>query len=355
MRPFAAILVAAAAIGVALFGEPVLAEAWLTAFLLWAGLSAGALGALATGHLLREDWLAPVRAPREAAARAMPLVPRLALPLLIAPALLYPWAGADPPPIPAPRAAWFQPWPFRVRGAAVLATWTALAWLLTRPGGPGKRLSAMSLGGLAFSVTLAAQDWSLSRDPVWWGSLQGFAVWIESVMAALAAAALVSLARGEMPAGESGPGEATERALLALGLATLWLWFTQFIVAWMADQPAEAAWYLRRLEGEWGLVKLGVAVPLLLLALALAAPPRHRRWRMAAVCALLLTSHLAHLWWAVRPDAPLGLPGPWLDGAVVVLLGLGWLGWWRREERRQVGLAAAGHSPAPRPVTASGR
>jgi hypothetical protein len=37
-------------------------------------------------------------------------------------------------------------------------------------------------------------------------------------------------------------------------------------------------------------------VPALLLALALAAPPRHRPWRLGLVCLLLLLlSHGAHL------------------------------------------------------------
>jgi hypothetical protein len=351
----AALVLGLAAAAATLLDDAALLEAWLVGFLAWGGLSVGALGALAIGHLLREDWLAPVRAPLEAAALAMPLVAVMALPVLAGVEALYVWAGPVPPPMPAPRAAWYQPWPFRLRGLGVLAAWIVLAWLLTRPGGPGKRVSAVALAVLALSVMIAAQDWVLSRDPSWWGSLQGFAIWLESAMTALAAAALVSLARGAMPPGETGAGEALERALLALGLATLWLWFTQFVVVWMADLPEEAAWYGRRLDPPWNLVKLGVAVPLLLLALVLAAPPRHQRWRMAAVCMLLMASHLAHLWWTVRPDAPRAMPAAWLDGAVLAFLGLCWAAWWRRGLRRPVspGRAASGRGPAP--AMASGR
>jgi hypothetical protein len=205
---------------------------------------------------------------------------------------------------------------------------------------------------MAATVTLAAQDWSLSRDPVWWGSLQGFAVWVEGMMAALAAAGLATVLRGRMPHGETGAGEALERGLLALGLTTLWLWFTQFIVVWMANLPAEAGWYLRRAEGAWVWLKLGVAAPALLLGLALAAPPRHRPWRMAAVCALLLVSHLAHLWWAVRPDAPLAPPPAWLEAPVLAGLGLAWGLWWRTGMREAV--RRPGRAP-PRPATASAR
>jgi hypothetical protein len=345
---------ALAALAVALLRPPALLESWLLGFLALAGISAGALGALAIGHLLREDWLAPVRAPLEAAARAMPLVAVLALPVLAAPEMLYPWAGADPPAMPPAREAWFSPWPFRLRGAAILALWILLAWRLARPGAADKRLAAAALAAMVTTVTLAAQDWSLSRDPAWWGGLQGFVAWIDGMMAALAAAALVSLARGTMPDGETGAGEALERGLLALGLAALWLWFTQFITVWMADLPQEAGWYLRRAEGAWLWLKIGVAVPALLLGLALAAPPRHRPWRMAAVCALLLTSHLAHLPWTVRPDAPLATPAPLPDAAVIGGLLLAW-GWWWRDALRGAVTPSAGPGPGPRPATASAR
>ena len=343
IRPAAGLLLGIAAVAAVVLGQPALLEAWLTGFLLFAGLSAGALGVLAVGHLLREDWLAPVRAPLEAAALAMPLVAIMALPVLLGLDALYPWAGPVPPPMPEPRAAWLSPTPFRLRMVAILGLWIGLAWLLTRQARPDRRLAGAVLAAMVTSVTIAAQDWSLSRDPGWWGSLQGFAVWVEGMMAALAAAALVTLARGRMPDGETGPGEAAERGLLALGLATIWLWFVQFITVWMADLPAEAGWYLRRVEDGWGLLKLGVAVPALLLGLALAAPPRHRPWRMAAVCLLLLAGHVVHLWWVVRPDAPLPLPNLALDAAVLAVLGPCWAAWWWSGLRRDAGA----HGPTP--------
>ncbi|WP_270937524.1 hypothetical protein [Falsiroseomonas oryzae] len=334
MRLAAGLAVAFAAALITFLDSPLLLEAWLLAFLLWTGLACGALGALAMGHLLQESWLAPVRAPLDAAARTLPLAVLMGAPVLVGLDLLYPWAGSSPPAMPASRAAWLSPWPFRLRAGAILLLLAVVAYLLTRPGRPDKRFAALTVALLVPSVTIAAQDWSLSRDPSWWGSLQGFAVWVEGITAALAAAALIALARGRMPRGETAEGEALERALLALGLTALWLWFTQFIVVWMADLPAEAGWYLRRVEDHWGIIKLALAVPALLLALALAAPPRHRRWRMATVCVLLLASHALHLWWVVRPDAPLALPPAWLDAAVAAALGLAWAAWWTEEMRR---------------------
>jgi len=113
----------------------------------------------------------------------------------------------------------------------------------------------------------------------------------------------------------------------------LWLWFIQFVVVWMADRPEESAWFLRRL-GNWRWVQLGLALPALLLAIALAAPPDHGRWRMTAVCLLLLAQHVAHLWWVVRPDAPVATPAPWLDLLVAGGLGFAWIVWWDARHRR---------------------
>jgi hypothetical protein len=316
-----AALAVALAVAVAIgFGGPMLAEAWLAGFLLWTLLGVGAIGVLALGHLLREEWLAPIRPPLEAAARSLPLLALMALPVLWSVETLYPWIPDGSGPDEGIRAAMLQPMGFRLRAAGYLLVWAALGWWLARPG-PRPALSAVTLTLLLPTMTLAGFDWVLSRDTAWYPSLQGFSLWVQGLAAALAAAILAGRTH---PDSDGLPG--LERALLTLGLAVLWLWFSQFIVVWMADLPEESAWYLRRL-GDWGWVQLGLALPALLLAIALAAPPDHGRWRMVAVCWLLLVQFGAHLWWVLRPDAPVAQPSPWLDLAVATGLGAAWLLW----------------------------
>lgn len=343
MRIAAGLGLGVAALAVVMFGGPALAEAWLTGFVLWAHIAVGAVGVLALGHLLREDWLAPVRLPLEAAARSLPLLALMALPVLLVPEHLYPWATDPALPSDSPRAALLQPWFFRLRGVACLLVWALLGWRLARPG-PHPRLSVLALVLLLPTTTLAGFDWVLSRDPTWYASLQGFSMWVAGLAAALAAAILAARTH---PDSEGLPG--LERALLTLALAVLWLWFTQFIVVWMADLPEEAAWYLRRLD-EWRWLQLGVALPAVLLAIALAAPPDHGRWRMVAVCWLLLVQFAANLWWVVRPDAPLAQPAIWLDAVVLAGLSLAFGLWWRAE-RAGLSTAAAARisSGAQRP------
>lgn len=297
------------------------AEAWLPAFLLAAGLTLGALVVLALGHLLGEAWLGPLRPPLAAMARSAPVLLPLALPLLLTAPVLYPWAAAMPQ-----ATGWYAPDAFRLRSLAVLLLWTGLGRLLARP-----QVRGRSAGGalllLVLTGALAMEDWALSRDHAWTGSLQGLALLVEQAGAAMALATLLALRR-DMPDEEARTG--LERALLTFAMATLWLWFVQYVVVYAANLPREAAWYLRRSEGPWGWVKAGIAVPALLAAIGLALVPQWRRWRLAAVSALLLVQHLAHLAWVVRPDAALTgnatpvLADALVPGAVALAVALAW-------------------------------
>lgn len=326
-----ALVAAAALAGLAmLLGGPGFMEAWLPVFLLGSGLVAGALGALLLGHLLDDAWLHPVRPALVAAARTAPLVALLALPVLTAPEWLYAWAGPGAAGLDGSQAAWFSSGAFRLRAALILTIYVLLAWWAVRPDAHPLR-TAMGLAVLVPAATLAAQDWALSRDVAWFGSLQGTALFIEQVMAALAGAVLITLLRQGQPEREASAG--LERALLTLALVTLWLWFVQFVVVWMADLPAESGWYLRR-GGPWLWLKAGVILPALVAAIIIAIPPRSGPWRLGAVCALLLIQHLGHQWWLVRPEAPHGAASLWLDGLVVPVLAAAWAGWWWSELRR---------------------
>lgn len=327
MSRLAAALVALALGGiVALVGSAALLEAWLLGFMLVAGLSTGALAVLMLGHLLRSEGMDAVRHPLEALAGALPLVALLALPVLIGVEHLYPWAGPEAARLPLPpwREEWFRPGPFRLRMVLSLAVWVGLAAWICRPG-RHPWPAAIGLMVLVPTTALAAQDWVMSRDPTWYGSLQGVAFLVEQGGAAMGLVLLVRLARRGMPDPDRAKG--LERTLLTLAVATLWLWFVQFVVAYAADLPEEAHWYLRRIEG-WGLLKLALMVPCLVLAIVLGGPPDWSAWRMATVSALVLVAQFGHMLWLLRPDAPGPVPPAWLDVLVLALLGLAWAMWW---------------------------
>ena len=326
----------AAVLGAAFTGAA-LVETWLVAFVVLSGLAAGSLGLLMIGHLLGEDWLRPVRAELEAAALTMPLLAILALPLALGLGYAYPWvAPGTLPDIPAPRVAYLQPDFFLLRGAAYLAIWSGLAWWITSTR-RHRQASAIGLALLVPTLTLAAVDWVMSRDPSWWSSVFGFAFSLSQLVAALAGAIFVSLVRLEHPS--AARMRSLERALLTLTLMTLWVWFAQFLIIWSANLPDEVAYYLARTDWLW--LMLWVVLPALFGAIALLIPPGAGRATMTAGSGLLLVHHAAHMTWLIRPTTwSTGLA--WLH--VLVLAGIGaiWAAWFGLAVRERPNPAAEG-------------
>ncbi len=319
-------LAAAAAVGVALLGlwfaSGSALEAWYFAFVFAFGLVAGSLGLLMIGHLMSEEWLKPVRAEAEAAALTALLVVAMALPLAFALPDLYPWAGDSAPRLPPGRAAYLSPGFFLARSVFYLAVWTALAVWITRTGHV-RRASAIGLALLAPTVTFAANDWVLSREPLWWSGLYGFSFAVSQLLATLAGAILISLLRPEHPSPVRM--QSLERALLTLALLALWSWFAPFLIVWLGNLPQEAAWYLAR-TGPWLWPLLGIALPALVTAVVILAPPGFGRRTMVAGSALLLLHHGAYMLWLLGPAARQG-PVTGSDMMVGLALAAVWAAW----------------------------
>lgn len=312
-----AALALAVSVAASWFAERALLEAWLYGFVTLAGISIGALGLLMIGHLMGEDWLSPVRREIEAAALVSPLLAVLALPVAVNLSDLYPWAGAVPPELPGARATFLAPGFFLARGAAYLTIWTALALWLVRT--PNVRVaSGIGLALLAPTAVYAAIDWSLSRDPLFWSSLYGFAFAASQLLAALAFVIMAALLHRHRP--ESANVSSLERAMLTLALLAAWAWFSQFLIVWLANLPAEAAWYLDRTEN-WLWALTLVAGPALVVAILILVPPGASRGIILAGAGLVLVHHAAHMLWLVRPakGAP---PANLLDAVVPLVLAL---------------------------------
>ena len=321
---------AVASLIVLVIADPGVLEAWLLGFVLLAGVSAGALALLLVGHILGEVWLQPIRAELEAIADLVPMVAILAVPVLLHPEALYPWAGSNRD---ATHGDWLDNEFFLLRGAVYLAVWTAIASLAKRRHS-ARSMSAIGLVFLIPSVSLAALDWLASREPDWISGLYGPAFAVSQLLVAMGFALVVTLIRPGHPA--MLEVESLRAGLLALALLTLWTWFTQFLIVWMADLPPESAWYLER-AGSW-LVLEAIAAAALLVAIVLLIAPHAGPLRLLVITALLLVQHLAHLIWLIRPTALHAVPAP-VDVAVLAgLVGL-WLVFLAVEVTRRPNLA----------------
>jgi hypothetical protein len=257
-------------------------EALYIVFVGLTGIAMGSLIVLMIGHLMSEHWLVPIRAELEAASLTMPLLLVLGIPLAFGIDQLFPWVSerADLPPL---RAAFLSPGFFLMRSAFYLLVCAGMAFWLIRTRHV-RRTSAVGLALLTPVVSLAAYDWVLSREPHWWSSLFGFAFGLAQALAALAGAILVNFLKPD-PA-SSRRMASLERALLTLALLTIWTWFAQFIIVWLANLPQAAGWYLRRSD-PWDqgllttsyLLMLGAIVVLVPSGVSRAAMIGEVRWR----------------------------------------------------------------------------
>jgi len=311
----AAAVLAAAAVTLSWRGTPAL-EATYVVFVSLAGLALGSLALLMIGHLMNEDWLAPVRSEAEAAALTMPLLLLVGMPLAFGLDGIFPWAD-ERAELPPGRAAFLSPAFFLARSAAYILVGSTLAFWLAGTRKP-RRASAVGLALLTPIVTLSAYDWVLSRDPRWWSSLFGFAFGFGQVLAALAAAILITLLKPEHPAPKRMVS--LERALLTSALLVTWTRFAQFLIVWLANLPEEAAWYLDR-AGPVSSVLLGIATAAMFLAIVILVPTGVNRGAMIVGSTLVLVQHGANMLWILQPGPRLS----WFDLGLALCMAAIWI------------------------------
>jgi hypothetical protein len=234
--------------------------------------------------------LAPVLVP---AARAIPLMLPLALPLLIFRPLVYDWDRLDLQP--GVFAHYFNPAFFDVRLILALAIWSGLAWRGAWRGPLGSGL------GLAVHLVLSTfipADLILTLAP---GSISagfGMGFGIEQILAALGLAALLAPRDGDPRANRDLAG-----MIVTALLGTVYFVYVQFLITWYGNIPAKVAWYAARAIQGWPLLALAAfLVSAALPFLAILSPTvRRDPARLRPVGALLLAGAALHLSWLTAP------------------------------------------------------
>jgi hypothetical protein len=324
-------------------------RAYLAAFLTGLDVSLGSLALLMMNELTGGAWGAAVRPALVAAARLMPLHALLFVPLIPGLGQLYSWWPAYLPQdaADAGRAHWLVGGFFLARAAAYFALWILLAARITRERRDARRKHASAWGLLvyAFTTWLASVDWIMSLAPRWYSSGFGFVIITAQGVAALAFAVCVA----DRSADAAGRQTWLDLGNLLLTCVMMWMYvaFTQFLVIWAEDLPAEIVWYLPRVDTDWKILTLGVAalqfaVPFaLLLSRAVKSDPR----RLRRVALLVLCGHGLFAFYLVVPTlAPRGFTLDWTEPLTfAALLGIGAVFWLRQRDR----MVSHG-TPAPR-------
>ena len=330
-----------------------IAQAWLLAAVVIAGLCLGSFALLLLGRLMGRHWIAPLDDELEPASRTFPLAALLWLPILLLPGLFYGWADTAGLELPS-RAleTWFDPGFHRARLLAYLLIWAGLLIVVLRRS-EERPWSIAGLSLLLPTAGLAGIDWVLPLEPFWWTTLFGFAFAMSQLAPALALAFLANAVQREHVSRLHD--RSLVSALMVLALAAIWIWFVHYLVAWMGNLPEAAGWYEARLsEGRWLPLALAAAMTAAAVLLLL---QRHRGdWAVLGAASLLALQHPLHMGWLLRPQGTpaLGL----LDLLLLVLLGGAWIAaWWllmRRHDRliqaRSLNPDASDRRSAPGPA-----
>ncbi|MEX2317053.1 MAG: hypothetical protein WD669_07870 [Pirellulales bacterium] len=291
-------------------------RAYLFAFIACWLVVMGATGLLALGNATGGRWTEACRPFYLALAQTFPLVAVLFIPVAMNLRQIFPWAAEatrDEQLFSSGKAAYLEPRFFLGRAIAYFVVWAIVVGLLSwfsrlrtlQADSPGmRRVGALSLVLLVPTVTFAAFDWGMSLEPEWYSSIYGAILTAGGVLAAhaLAICGLAITAHSN----ESRDGELFNdvgNLLLAFLMVFTYFAFSQFLIIWSGNLPAEITWYARRLGDGWQWLAVAIVVfhyfvPfLMLLSRDLKRTPR----RLAGVAVLLAVMYAAHVYWTIVP------------------------------------------------------
>lgn len=321
-------------------------RSYLWSYVFLVGLSVGCLAWLMTQYLTGGAWGVVIRRPAEAAARVLPLMALLFIPIAIGIPSLYRWSHAGVVAADAilrHKQTYLNVPFFLIRTAVYFGGWLLFSTLLNRwsaqedQATPGvhSKMAAISGPGLVFwgfSVTFMAVDWVLSLDPHWFSTMFGLLIIAGQALTSLAfLITLLVLLYYREPMSRV----LTHRHLHDLGklmLAAVMVWayfsFSQFLIIWAGNLPDEIPWYLERLRGGWQYIALLLVVGHFALpfALLLSRDLKRNFKLLAGISVFILCIRFVDVYWLVAPDfargvfrlswmditAPAGLCGIWL-------------------------------------------
>lgn len=305
---------------------------YLASWLFVLGAVLGSAALLMIHALTGGDWGVRLGQEWNAALRLFPYAAIAVIPLLIGSHWLFPWlhGGPSPDDPDLDQQRWYlNAAGLIVRTIVVFACWAWLVYgaLRARSKGPIRaRFAAPGLILLLLTVTLAAVDWVMSLVPHWHSTDIGLLLMTSELLIAFTLAVLVHLARD---AGTHRPPQLLRdfgNLMLVMVLGWAYVSFIDYLTSWVADLPAETAWYAPRLLSHWywlgvALACLGLGIPFFVLLLRKAKSSRRT---LCAIAAVSLFAQWLNAIWLVLPNTALqGVHLQWTDPLICIgLLGI---------------------------------
>ncbi|HME31925.1 MAG TPA: hypothetical protein VKG65_04155 [Terriglobales bacterium] len=316
---------------------------YLIAYMFWTGLSLGCLALLMVQYLSAGLWGLVIRRVLESAAKCLPLMLLLFLPILVFRTHLYAWMTN---PALTERNHWYLNMPgWIIRCLVYFAIWIGLQVVLSKRGDTqdypltGVRPHFQGLSGIglvvyALTVSFAAVDWIMSLDPTWGSTIYGLIFVAGQGLSALAfSVIMLTVFTNSSPYREIiKPMQFHDLGKLMLAFVMLFAYFSfsQWLIIWAGNLPEEIGWFLHRIRGGWGVVALIIILFHFALPFALLLSRERKRdgRRLIGLALLLMVMRLVDIYWYVVPNfahaqghfylslwyivAPIGVGGLWL-------------------------------------------
>ena len=332
-------------------------RSWLLGFIFWGGISIGGLGILMLQYLTGGAWGIVVRRIVEAAARTLPLVAILFIPLAVGVMLHTFMEFTHLPPddhVMEHRGVYMAPWFWVVRSAVYFALLGFMTYLLVGWGEQqdattdlesaerlmekASRFSGPTMVIYSLIVTLAVVDWVMMLDPHWFSTIWGLLFIVGWALSTFSfSVVLLAFLSDKAPMDRIlTPRHFHDLGKLMLALTMVWAYFnfSQYLIIYSGNIPEETTWFITRSAGAWG------AIGVLLIIFHFAFPflvllnqdfKRRARW-IASLGIFILIMRLVDMFWNIGPT-PRVTEGivdgsfhvSWLDMVAPIAVGGIWL------------------------------
>jgi hypothetical protein len=324
-------------------------QSYLMAYMLWLGVTLGCLAIGMMHQLSGGAWGVVIRRPIGAAARTLPLMTLLFVPVLLGMGHLYIWTHADvvahDEMLQAKHAYLNVPF-FIVRAAIYFFAWNAISYFLNawsleqdRTADPriALKMQRLSAGGLvvyALTMTFASFDWLMALEPHWYSTIYGALILMGQALSGMGFLIIVLVWLSNRPPLDRIVVKAHFHDLGNLTLAFVMLWayfaFSQYLIIWAGNLPNEILWYASRLKTGWrfigvALILFHFAVPFVFL---LSRNVKREGRLIVRLAIAILLARLLDLFWLIAPEFhTTGIVVSWLDILLPLAVGALWLGW----------------------------
>ncbi|MGA7613618.1 MAG: hypothetical protein WBX15_00425 [Thermoanaerobaculia bacterium] len=307
-------------------------RSYLWAWIFMATISFGCLGILMIQYLTGGVWGTLIRRPLEAAARTIPFVAILIIPIFLGMTHLYEWTHAEVvrhDPVLQIKASYLNEPFFIGRTVFFFALWMTFAFLLnhwarqyeeTRSPWTALRLRQVSGIGLpimGFTLTFASVDWGMSLEPHWTSTMYGLSFLVGCLLNGFAFSIFSLTTACRNPEVSRIVPREKLRDLGNLLLASVMLWaylaFSEFMLIWYGNLREETPYFIRRAAGWWGfiagfLIVFHFFLPFFLL---LMRRIKDRPSVIRIVAILVLLVHAVDVFWLITPAFLQQGPDPW--------------------------------------------